>query len=209
MSQKEKQFSEKELAIFHAVISLIEENVDVNSMKVSDITNRAGIGKGTAYEYFSSKEEMVIKAIIWAAGSETDKILEMLSGKNTMEEQILTVMDFIMTEMSDKKCNIQLLKIQGHSCEIKETLQKEFEKSELIQKSMEKVIDVIIEQGRRENRIACSMKRPYIYMTLISGFVSYFMYVTRNNRDKEVTAEEMKKFLCRNIMMNLENEFTM
>ena len=58
---KEK-LSEKELALFQAVIDLIEEDADIHSIKVSDITNRAGIGKGTAYEYFSSKEEMVAKA---------------------------------------------------------------------------------------------------------------------------------------------------
>ena len=62
---KEK-LSEKELALFQAVIDLIEEDADIHSIKVSDITNRAGIGKGTAYEYFSSKEEMVAKAIIWS-----------------------------------------------------------------------------------------------------------------------------------------------
>lgn len=206
MNQKEKLFSEKELAMFHAVIELIEENIDVNSMKVSDITNRAGIGKGTAYEYFSSKEEMVTKAIIWAAGQETEKIMEMLSEKSTVEEQILAVMDFIMTEMSSRKCNMQLLKIQSRSCEIKETLQRKFEKSELIQKSMERVIDAIVEQGKKENKIASGMKKTYSYMVLMSGFISYFIYMNQNDRHAEVSPEEMKRFLCRMMLRNLESE---
>ena len=48
---KEK-LSEKELALFQAVIDLIEEDVDIHSIKVSDITNRAGIGKGTLTNTF-------------------------------------------------------------------------------------------------------------------------------------------------------------
>ena len=37
----------------------IGEGVDISCLKVSDITARAGIGKGTAYEYFRSKDELV------------------------------------------------------------------------------------------------------------------------------------------------------
>ncbi len=63
---------------FQAVIDLIEEDADIHSIKVSDITNRAGIGKGTAYENFSSKEEMVAKAIIWSGEKMFQKIMEIL-----------------------------------------------------------------------------------------------------------------------------------
>ena len=45
---KEK-LSEKELALFRAVIELIEEDVDIHSIKVSDITSRAGIEIGRAH----------------------------------------------------------------------------------------------------------------------------------------------------------------
>ena len=61
----EKKLCEKERLMFQAVIELIEEGMDIYSMKVSDITSRAGVGKGTAYEYFSSKEELIAKALFW------------------------------------------------------------------------------------------------------------------------------------------------
>ena len=48
--------SQKVLALYQAVIEFINEGCDINTLKVADITGRAGIGKGTAYEYFSSKE---------------------------------------------------------------------------------------------------------------------------------------------------------
>lgn len=89
---KEK-LSEKELALFRAVIELIEEDVDIHSIKVSDITSRAGIGKGTAYEYFSSKEEMVAKAIIWSGEKLFQKIMDVLRKTESLKEQIKAVLD--------------------------------------------------------------------------------------------------------------------
>ena len=56
---------EKVLALYRAVVDLINAGCDVSTVKVSDITGRAGIGKGTAYEYFSSKEEIISSAILY------------------------------------------------------------------------------------------------------------------------------------------------
>ena len=49
----------KALAVYEAVLDLLDGGADLNSITVSEIAERAGIGKGTAYEYFSSKEDMV------------------------------------------------------------------------------------------------------------------------------------------------------
>ncbi len=45
--------------MYEAVMQLLEEGADVADIRVSTITERAGIGKGTAYEYFDTKEEIV------------------------------------------------------------------------------------------------------------------------------------------------------
>lgn len=205
MNQKKKENSEKELALFHAVLELIEENADFSSMTVSDITGKAGIGKGTAYEYFSSKEEMVAKAIVWAIERQTEKAMQMLSEKNSMEEQILGIMDFIETEMCSKKCNIRLLKVLSHSCEMQEKLQQEFEKCAPMQKSVEKVVDEIISLGDREGNIAQGMKKTFRYTVIVSGLISYFMFLTQNRETVDVTQEEMRLFLSRQMLTALKN----
>lgn len=56
---------QKVLALYQAVIEFINEGCDINTLKVADITGWAGIGKGTAYEYFSSKEEIISSAILY------------------------------------------------------------------------------------------------------------------------------------------------
>ena len=61
----EKKLSPKVKALYEAVEELIFENIDVKEIKVSDITERAGIGKGTAYEYFRNKEEIISSAMLY------------------------------------------------------------------------------------------------------------------------------------------------
>ena len=52
------QVPPKVTAMYRAVSTLLREDKDISEMSVSMITGLAGIGKGTAYEYFDSKEEI-------------------------------------------------------------------------------------------------------------------------------------------------------
>ena len=46
------QVPPKVTAMYRAVSTLLREDKDISEMSVSMITGLAGIGKGTAYEYF-------------------------------------------------------------------------------------------------------------------------------------------------------------
>ena len=50
---------EREIALYEAALRLIASGVNPAAMKVQQIADEAGIGKGTVYEYFSSKEEIL------------------------------------------------------------------------------------------------------------------------------------------------------
>lgn len=71
-----QETNDKILAMYHAVSELMEEGQNVHKLKVSDITSRAGIGKGTAYEYFGTKEEVVEKAIQYGCQSQYEFLME-------------------------------------------------------------------------------------------------------------------------------------
>ena len=74
--QKTKSMPElkpKVKALYDAVLELLNENADVNALTVADITKRAGIGKGTAYDYFSCKEEIIAGAIIYDARTQGEE----------------------------------------------------------------------------------------------------------------------------------------
>ena len=64
--------------IYQAVTELLAQRADINTIKVSDITARAGIGKGTAYEYFSSRDEIIIMALLYDYGTKIDELEQLL-----------------------------------------------------------------------------------------------------------------------------------
>ncbi|HOC06310.1 MAG: TetR/AcrR family transcriptional regulator [Bacillota bacterium] len=55
----------KKNLIYEAALSLVYESNDFSSIKVADIADRAGIGKGTVYEYFQSKEQVIGEALLY------------------------------------------------------------------------------------------------------------------------------------------------
>ena len=62
---KNKDNYPKAIAIYEAVLQWIHEEHDLPSLTVSEIAKRAGVGKGTVYDYFQSKEEIVAKTYIY------------------------------------------------------------------------------------------------------------------------------------------------
>ena len=75
-------------AVYDAVCALIGEGRDSASLTVSEITRRAGIGKGTAYEYFDSKEEMIDGAVCSRICSIQEEVLEKLRGQESLDGQL-------------------------------------------------------------------------------------------------------------------------
>ena len=67
MSERNLQ---RETAIYQAALGLIAQGASPAAMKVQDIAQAAGIGKGTVYEYFSSKEEILQGMALYCFDSE-------------------------------------------------------------------------------------------------------------------------------------------
>ena len=55
----------KEEAIFLAVLQLVAEGRDLGGIRISEIAETAGIGKGTVYEYFPSRDDLLIGAVLY------------------------------------------------------------------------------------------------------------------------------------------------
>lgn len=86
---------EKEVKIYKAVEELIKEGKDVASLRISEISTRAGIGKGTTYEYFTSKEELVYKAIHYLFFDSIKSILLITTEDRTFKEKFYSIMDYM------------------------------------------------------------------------------------------------------------------
>ena len=76
---------EKKAAIFHAVFSLVEQGRRLAELKVSEIAEAAGIGKGTIYEYFPSREDLLRDAVLYSRAQGYQELYGRLSAARGFE----------------------------------------------------------------------------------------------------------------------------
>lgn len=57
--------AEKKRALLESTLSLLRLGADPHEMTVAEIASSAGIGKGTVYEYFKSKESLISAAMYY------------------------------------------------------------------------------------------------------------------------------------------------
>ena len=90
-----KETRPKVLALYRGVLELLDEGADVNGIKVSDITARAGIGKGTAYDYFKSREEIIACALLYDVEQKIEEEKEELDRNEGFRENVVFAFDWM------------------------------------------------------------------------------------------------------------------
>lgn len=73
-----KLYSPKEIAAFNGLFHLAGSGRSFSGIKVQDIATAAGIGKGTLYAYFASKEDILSSAILFALEQLVDRMGQVL-----------------------------------------------------------------------------------------------------------------------------------
>lgn len=76
---------ERETAVYEAALRLTAKGMNPASMKVQQIADEAGIGKGTVYEYFNSKEEILRGMVLHCFDTEICHIAEQMQPCTTLE----------------------------------------------------------------------------------------------------------------------------
>lgn len=173
--------AEKEMLMYKAVIEMVQEDYDINSIKVSDITSRAGIGKGTAYEYFSNKEEIIVKALLYDTYTHIKKIEAILKENKKYKEKFFLLLNYLEDNLPYTKGVGSLMKMFSGTYEIKDDIKKELEK---IHKKficpltyVEKMIDDFMIQGTEEKLYTQEnvILRRSVFVTQITGYIYCIM----------------------------------
>lgn len=98
----------KEKAIYQAVVDLFMEGADLSGLTVSEITAKAGIGKGTAYGYFSDKEDMIARSICYNVDQYCHWIYQGIAEQKTLYEKIDFLLGKMEKEISKADCLMRL-----------------------------------------------------------------------------------------------------
>lgn len=203
MKNEKTKLTPKVRQIFEAVVSLIEEGADINTIKVSDITSRAGIGKGTAYEYFKTKEEIIVGAILYDVERTLTKVEEEFAKCPGFREKFLCALDWVENNFSTQHSITPFLNLYQGSYQVSASLKAEMMKHVECMDFVLRRSRLLIQEGIGEGLFRQDLDLAMAGPLLISNLSAFILFLNWGNKEKETDIDEMKKFLCESVIRAL------
>lgn len=75
----------------------------INSLTIAQIAETAGVGKGTIYEYFENKEDIVFEIITTFIADHEKKLLSLVDGPSTTKEKLFHFFYFLFEDEMARK----------------------------------------------------------------------------------------------------------
>lgn len=172
---------EKVRLIYEATINLLKERKNLSNIKVIDITKEAGIGKGTAYEYFSSKNEIVANAVVYEYSNKIQDLVAYTFKYSSFKERLYSVMEWIYDNRDYNMLFLGMLKLVAEEnsniniCPVNE----EF-KEEAI-KYIKSTINRLVEDGFAEGVLSEKDSKKRI-LVVFSAIFEYGTFVATNSK---------------------------
>lgn len=200
-----KNYTEKEISVFNGVMVLSKEGKKIYNITVQDIANAAGVGKGTLYEYFSSKEEILINTLIYYLQQENAKVKNIAQSALTFREKIFALYDVITKSFSDGftmasqfMSAVDCSDIHGIIAE-----KKEYIKDVLAEK--ENIITDILLSGQKEGIIKLCADKEYIRMAVVSNLACINQCVQAECDGQDLCQIEQKKEIAYTLLLKSFN----
>lgn len=169
----QEQLPQKVAAICQSVITLYNNGQNFYKMTISDIAKEANIGKGTVYEYFGNKEEIMMTAMLLELKYQLIEVCEIILGKESFDDKYNSALSWIENRIKKNMLLRQMI------------LTRYSEKSdemvcELITKIMDhtrakEVLDSIINAGIAEGLFVMPknvLQKKAAYATLAYGVIA-------------------------------------
>lgn len=195
------QIPPKVLKLYEAVNQLVEEGADPGTLRVSTITDRAGIGKGTAYEYFDSKDEIVIYAVVYQMQTAMVELEKGLLERETFREQMNYLLDEVTAQEGRQNCFLKQIHLLTDNTEFSRQVQgimasAAHEKYRLIQ-LFRKLLGVAVERGELRKDL------PLDYMVFSMGgrVLAYMVAISEGGLQIELS--QMRELVYDGILNEL------
>lgn len=172
------QYSDKEIAIFNGIVELLDQGRQIYELKISDISAAAGIGKSTAYEYFTSKEELLRKAIRYHVIREYEALRSFVIDHNGFLDLLEQALDYIVDMLGNRFPSLLLMFMSLDSSEVKILISEDCELINDLQVGMNELFDTVRLAGLRDGLINPSIDAEDSRF-VISGMLSAFFHEVR------------------------------
>lgn len=200
-----QELSPKVQAVYRAVVELFAEGADLNTLTVSEITARAGIGKGTVYDYFSNKEEMLAGALYHEMNVACQELYERLKDKKNLFEK----MEQILLDMENYKqkmeCAFKVVHLLMDNSQVSKQLREILQKKENYEIPLYQMLQMLIREEFGEDSKVSEEDMLYLVMNTISKLVCYAMYLNNDVVLEKFGTKTMRERLCKNVCQEVEN----
>lgn len=194
----------KVLLLYEAVEQLIMEDVDISDIRVSTITDKAGIGKGTAYDYFDTKEELLACAVVFYIRKAMEKLKGRLMECSSFAEQVALLLEGMEKGDGKQQCFIRYIHMMtdksSFSCLVREKVNMESAREFL----PAGVLAAILEEGQERGEVRKDLPVEYMVYLLFSRMISYMICFG----EESIVGLELHKvhpFICQGILDELCN----
>ena len=163
---KNRELSEKEILLYQAVNGLLERGESLSELRVADIAKEAGIGKGTVYEYVTSKEELLANSFLYQVWREVEQLQEQVSRCATFRELCRGIFDLVHRK-AVSGTNIMSIAGAGElSPSLVTMMESVKEDFNLAAQKLFSLLDQILEQGVREGEINPASSPEYQHFVI-------------------------------------------
>lgn len=200
---RDNKKEDKIIAIYHAVEDFIAEGAELSNMRISDIAAKAGIGKGTTYEYFTSKEELVVKAMVYLVGSMTKRIINKMEKLDSFHDKFMLLLEEMEEKVKQRACILKYFHMLG-DLNLCEQMQKLLLTSDEAGKANPmRIIRYLLDEGRKEGIIGEGYSQSYMETVMFSKIIGFVVYVDNVFGNKDCSNDVMKQNiyggLCREL----------
>lgn len=195
------QIPPKVLKLYEAVSQLVEEGADPGTLRVSTITDRAGIGKGTAYEYFDSKDEIVIYAVVYQMQTAMVELEKGLLERKTFREQMNYLLDEVSAQEGRQNSFLKLIHLLTDNSEFSRQVQgimasAAHEKYRLIQ-LFRKLLGAAVDRGE----LRTDLPLDYMVFSMGGRVLAYMVAVSEGGLQIELS--QMRELVYDGILNEL------
>ena len=194
----------KVLALYRAVLEFLDEGADINTIKVSDITRKAGIGKGTAYDYFKSREEIIVSALLYDMEREVSTEREKLKLLKSFGEKMEYAFDWIERRFREQKSFMRVLRLTTQRTAISASILEEFKKHRDFSCRPITVLGELCQEGKASGEIREEIPVAAACLTALSSLATFVMFLEGGDYIQGVDPEWMRDFLKNGLLNQLK-----
>lgn len=201
---KKRELAPKVKATYQAIIQLLIEGVDLNNLTVSEITNRAGIGKGTVYDYFSNKEDMIAGALFYEMENSCRNLYDQMGQEECLYDKINLILISMEKQMAEISCFARVMHVMMDNsalgCRLREMMKNKDEDEMLIVDLIRQVMQDEIEDEEELPKT----EQIYLVMTVLSRIICFAMFQLDARKTIDLDSTVMRELICRDVCRSVE-----